>query len=53
LAKLLTAIRQTPDIRSDAVESASARVASGALSTPEAATETARALLDSSATTGE
>ncbi len=53
LAKLLTAIRQTPDVRSDAVQSASARVASGELSTPEAATETARAILDSNKTTGE
>jgi hypothetical protein len=45
LASLLSAVKQTPDVRTDAVESASARLASGELDTPEAATDTARALL--------
>ena len=53
LAKLLTALRQSPDVRGEAVQGASARVASGELSTPEAATETANAMLQSRKSTGE
>jgi hypothetical protein len=44
LASLLAAVKQAPDVRTDAVESAAARLASGELDTPEAATDTARAL---------
>jgi hypothetical protein len=45
LAALLSAVRQAPDVRTDAVESATAKLASGELDTPEAAADTAKAFL--------
>jgi len=45
LTKLLAAVRETPDVRADAVASAAARLAAGAYDTPEAAGDAARALL--------
>ncbi|MDB5307468.1 MAG: hypothetical protein JWO38_1670 [Gemmataceae bacterium] len=52
LATLLSAVRNTPEIRADVVQSAATRLAAGELTTPQAAGDTARALLDS-AKTGE
>jgi hypothetical protein len=45
LAQLLAAVRSSPDVRPEAVASASAKLASGELDTPQAATETASAML--------
>ncbi|VTT97873.1 unnamed protein product [Gemmataceae bacterium] len=45
LSQLLEGVRRAPDVRSDAVQAAAARVASGELSTPDAASETAQAIL--------
>lgn len=45
LSQLLGAVRSLPDVRSEAVSSASAKLASGELDTPQAANETASALL--------
>jgi hypothetical protein len=47
LASLLAAVRQTPDVRPEAITEAAAAVSSGALNTPEAATDTAQALAKS------
>ncbi len=47
LARLLEAVRQTPDIRTDVVDAVKARIASGELATPAAAQETAAALYNS------
>jgi hypothetical protein len=47
LAALLAAVRDVPDVRTDAVAGASAQVADGSLDTPAAAADAARALLDS------
>jgi hypothetical protein len=45
LAQLLAAVRNSPDVRPEAVASASVKLASGELDTPQAATETANAML--------
>jgi hypothetical protein len=45
LTQLLSAVRNAPDVRPDAVASASAKLASGELDTPQAATDTANAML--------
>jgi hypothetical protein len=45
LSQLLAAVRSSPDVRPDAVASASAKLASGELDTPQAATDTATAML--------
>lgn len=47
LARLLEAVRQTPDIRTDVVDGVKVRIASGELATPAAAQETAAALYNS------
>lgn len=47
LAALLVAVRQSPEVRADVIESAAAKLAAGAFDTPEAAADAARALLDS------
>ncbi len=45
LAQLLAAVRSAPEVRPEAIASASAKLASGELDTPQAATETASAML--------
>jgi hypothetical protein len=45
LAALLSAVRQAPEVRTDAIESVASRLASGELETPEAAADTARTLI--------
>ena len=47
LAGLLAAVRRAPDVRAGAIESAAAKLAAGALDTPEAAADAAKGLLDS------
>ncbi len=47
LAALLAAVRNTPDVRPDAIETAAAQLSTGGLTTPQAATDTAKALLGS------
>jgi hypothetical protein len=47
LASLLAAVRQAPDVRTDAVASAAAQLAAGALTTPAAAADAAKGLLGS------
>jgi hypothetical protein len=46
LAALLAQVRQTPDVRTEVIESAAANLASGAFDTPAAAAAAAHALLD-------
>jgi hypothetical protein len=46
LSKLLELVRQVPDVRTDLVQEVSARAAVGELTSREAATDTAAALLD-------
>lgn len=46
LSRLLDTMRQTPDVRPGVVSSAADRLASGQLTTPEAARDAARAMLD-------
>jgi hypothetical protein len=46
LAKLLEAVKQTPEVRTDVIESVAARLAAGEFNTPEAAGDAARALLN-------
>lgn len=46
LAQLLAAARLTPEVRTEVIEAVAARLATGELATPEAAAETARALLN-------
>ena len=46
LSQLLAAVKQLPDVRDDAVRSASDRLAGGELATPAAAQDTAQAALD-------
>src|SRR5580692_11690450 len=45
LAQLLAAVRNSPDVRPDAVANAASKLASGELDTPQAATDTANAIL--------
>lgn len=45
LAGLLSAVRDTPEVRAEVVAAAAARVAAGEFDTPEAAADTARAML--------
>jgi hypothetical protein len=47
LTRLLAAVRDTPEVRADVIESVAARLAAGQFDTPEAAADTARALLGS------
>lgn len=47
LAALLAGVRQAPEVRAEVIESVAARLAAGELDTPEAAADTARALLAS------
>ena len=47
LAKLLAALKDTPDVRTDVVADVSSRIAAGELTTPTAAQETASAFYDS------
>ncbi|MBN9120340.1 MAG: hypothetical protein J0I06_14480 [Planctomycetes bacterium] len=47
LTALLAAVRQTPDVRTQVIESAATNLAAGVFDTPEAAAGAARALLDS------
>jgi hypothetical protein len=47
LTDLLTAVRQSPDIRPEAIQTAAAQLASGALNTQESASESARAAIQS------
>jgi anti-sigma28 factor (negative regulator of flagellin synthesis) len=46
LASLLAAVRQTPEVRAEVVESIATRVATGEFNTTEAAADAAKALLD-------
>ncbi|QEL13786.1 hypothetical protein [Limnoglobus roseus] len=46
LSQLLAAVKQLPDVRGDVVQSATARLNNGELSTPAAAQDTAQAALD-------
>ena len=46
LANLLSRVRQEPEVRPEAVRSASERLASGELDTPEARLETANRIVD-------
>jgi hypothetical protein len=46
LAQLLASVRSSPDVRPEAVAAASAKLASGELNTPQAATDTASTFLD-------
>jgi hypothetical protein len=50
LSQLLAGVRAAPEVRSDVVAAAAARLASGDLFTPQAAGDTARAFLDSAQT---
>jgi hypothetical protein len=45
LAAILAGVRQSPEVRAEVIESVAARLAAGELDTPEAAADTARALL--------
>jgi hypothetical protein len=47
LAQLLEAVRTAPEVRADVIESVAARLQAGELATPEAAAETAKAMLNS------
>jgi hypothetical protein len=47
LARLLTAVAESPDVRTEVIESVAARLANGEFDTPEAAADAARVLLDS------
>jgi hypothetical protein len=47
LSSLLAAVRQAPEVRPGAVEAAAAKLTTGELSAPQAATDSAKALLDS------
>ena len=47
LAKLLDAVRKTPDVRTDVVDEVASRVAAGDLNTPDAAKEAAAAFYNS------
>lgn len=47
LARLLSAVKSLPDVRTDVVQDVSARVATGEVFTQSAASETASALLES------
>ena len=53
LAQLLASVRSAPDVRPEAVASASAKLASGELDTPQAAADTAKALLNDEQPTGK
>ncbi|GIW85094.1 MAG: hypothetical protein KatS3mg107_0754 [Gemmataceae bacterium] len=44
-SQLLLALQQLPDVRTDVIEAVAARLANGELESPQAAAETARALL--------
>jgi hypothetical protein len=46
LAALLAQVRQSPDVRTDVIESAAANLAAGVFDTPAAAAAAAHALLD-------
>lgn len=46
LANLLALVRQAPEVRAEVVQAAATKLASGELSTPEAAADTARAFLN-------
>ena len=46
LSQLLAAVRTAPDVRPEAIAAASAKLASGELETPQAASETASAILN-------
>lgn len=46
LLRLLSAVKDIPDVRDDVVADVTERVSSGELSSPQAATETAQALID-------
>ncbi len=50
LAQLLSAVRLSPEVRTEVIENVAARLAAGELDSPEAAAATARALLDDTAT---
>lgn len=52
LSQLLASVRTAPEVRPEAVSSASARLASGELDTPQAASDTAGAMLTDIAVTG-
>jgi hypothetical protein len=47
-SQLLLALQQLPDVRTDVIEAVAARLANGELESPQAAAETARALLQHS-----
>lgn len=49
LAQLLATVQAHPEVRPEVIQSVAARMAAGELATPEAAAETAKAMLDSSA----
>jgi len=52
LAQLLEAVRTTPEVRADVIESVAARLQAGELATPEAAADAAKAMLNSGAVGG-
>lgn len=47
LAQLLATVRALPEVRTEVIESVASRLASGELTTPEAAAETAKAMFES------
>lgn len=47
LAQLLATVKSLPEVRAEVIEAVAARLEAGELSTPEAAAETAKALVDS------
>jgi hypothetical protein len=52
LSQLLAAVRTAPEVRPEAIASAAAKLASGELDTPQAASETASTMLTDIAVTG-
>ncbi len=47
LAALLASVRQAPEVRTDAVAAASAKLAAGTLNTPQAAADAAKGFIES------
>jgi hypothetical protein len=47
LTALLAAVRQTPDVRTEVIDSAAANLAAGVFDSPQAAADAAKALLGS------
>lgn len=49
LARLLSAVRNAPEVRAEVVEATATKLAAGELDTPAAAADTARSVLDAAA----